>query len=372
MNWSLECSDLFRPGSKAGNTLRWILPSLLGCAAAMITIVRLLIPEYSASPGRLCLVSLCAFASMLVFPFRISGQGTAREALSSFPLDTQQVTYVNLAQLRALEEYPQIRRRVLIYQLRDFQDFLRSTGTDPDKDIDEVVMGWRGEQSTGFFGRAEGRFDLERVHRYFTDQRIPLQQYSGYDLYTYGSGEDPADVFFVFFSSTSAAFGHKHELKELLDVRAGTRPALDSNAAFVEWEAELEGTSAQWGIATGKAAANQTGPWIAAGAKQSLDPSVVFGPVRAMLYRIDWGSAIATHVVILCQSPETAAAFSTLLTLWRDSRQTATTNPLPSSLATLLQGLEIQANGSRVELTGSGPLDAVEQIMRGALGGNGP
>ena len=338
----------------------------------MITIVRLLVAENTAFRRRLCLACLCAFASMLQFPALVSGQGVAREALSSFPLDTQQVTYVNLAQLRALEEYPQIRRRVLIYQLRDFQDFLRSMGTDPDKDIDEVVMGWRGEQSTGFFGRAEGRFDLERVHRYFTDQRIPIQQYSGYDLYAYGSGEDPADVFFVFLNSTSAAFGHKHELKELLDVRAGTQPALDSNAAFVEWEAELEGTSAQWGIATGKAVANQAGPWLSAGAKQALDPSVVFAPVRAVLYRVDWGSTMTTHVTIICQNSETASAFATLLTLWRDSRQTAAANPLPSSLATLLQGLEIQASGSRVEMTGSASLDAVDQIMRGALSGNGP
>lgn len=313
-----------------------------------------------------------AVVSLVVFPALLGAQGGAREALSSFPADTQQMVYLNLAQLRALPEYPQIRRKVLIHQLRDFQDFLRSMGTDAGQDIDEVVMGWRGEGSSGFFGRAEGRFDPERVHRFFTEQRLPIREYNGLELYAFGSGEDLADVFFVFFNSTSAAFGHKHELKELLDVRAGTRPALDSNAAFVEWEAELEGTSAQWGIATGKAAANQAGPWIAAGAKQSLDPSVVFGPVRAMLYRVDWGSAITTHVAILCQSPETAAAFSTLLALWRDSRQTATTNPLPSSVATLLQGLEIQANGSRVELNGSGPLDAVDQIMRGSLGGNGP
>ena len=337
-----------------------------------MTLVRLLIPENRAFQRRLCLAGLCAFASMLQFPARVSGQGVAREALSSFPLDTQQVTYVNLAQLRALEEYPQIRRRVLIYQLRDFQEFLRSMGTDPDKDIDEVVMGWRGEQSTGFFGQAEGRFDLERVHRYFTDQRIPIQQYNGYDLYTYGSGEGAADVFFVFLNPTSAAFGHKHELTELLDVRAGTRPALDSNAAFVEWEAELEGASAQWGIATGKAAANQAGPWLNAGAKQALDPSVVFAPVRAVLYRVDWGSTITTHLTIICQNSETASAFGTLLTLWRDSRPTATANPLPSSLATLLQGLEIQASGSRVEMTGSAPLDAVDQLMRGALSGNRP
>jgi len=303
--------------------------------------------------------------ALLLFPTWLSAQTVAREALSSFPADTQQMTYVNLAQLRTLAEYPEIRRRVLILQLRNFQDFLRSLGTDPDKDIDEVVMGWRGEASSGFFGRAEGRFDPDRVHRYFTEQRLPFEQYNGYDLYTFGSGDSVADVFFAFFNSTSAAFGHKRELKELLDVRAGTRPALDTNASFVAWEAELEGTSAQWGIATGKAAASQAAPWLTAGAQQALDPSVVFAPLRSVLYRVEWGSTITTSITMLCQSPETASAFATLLGLWRNQRPAA--NPLPPALAAVLQGLEIQTNGARIELTASGPLEAIEQVMRGAL-----
>ncbi|MFB3923533.1 MAG: hypothetical protein ACE145_17560 [Terriglobia bacterium] len=313
---------------------------------------------------------LFAFAALLVLASRASGQGVARDALSCFPADTQQMTYVNLAQLRALPDYPQIRRRVLILQLRDFQDYLREMGTDPDRDIDEVAMGWRGEGSSAFFGRAEGRFDLDRIRSYFIDRRLTVQQYGGHELYSFGTGEGPADVFFTFLSPNSAAFGHKRELKELLDVRTGARPALDSNAAFVAWEAELEGTSAHWGIATGKAAANQAGPWINAGAKQALDPSVVFAPVRAVLYHIDWGSNITTYLTMVCQTPETASAFAALLGLWRDQRPAS--SPLPPTLANLVQGMEIQSNGSRVELTASGPLEAVEQIMRGGLSGAKP
>lgn len=316
--------------------------------------------------------ALSVIACLLLFPALSSAQGAARDALACFPADAQQMVYLNLAQLRVLPEYPQIRQRLLNLRLRDFQDFLRYMGTDPDKDVDEVVMGWRGDGSSGLFGWVAGRFEPERAHRYFTDQRLPIREYAGLELYAFGSGEDIADVYFVFFNSSSGAFGQRHELKELLDVRAGMRPALDSNAAFVDWEAELEGTSAQWGIATGKAAANQAGPWMAAGAKQAVDPSVLFGPVRAVLYRVDWGTPVTTHVSILCQSPETASAFSTLLGLWRDSRQTAATNPLPSSVVSLLQGMDIQASGARVELTASGPMDAIAQIMRGSLGSNTP
>jgi hypothetical protein len=314
-----------------------------------------------------------AVVLFLLFPALLSAQGLGREALAVFPADTQQLTYLNLAQLRSMPEYPQIRRRLLDRRLRNFQDFLRSAGTDPGEDVDEVVLGWRGEAmgEAGFLGRAEGRFDPERIHDFFVRQQLPFRQYAGLELYAFGSGEGPDDVFFAFLSSSSAAFGRLRDLKELLDVRAGARPALDTNSAFVEWEAELEGSSAQWGIATGKAAANAAGPWLAAAGKQSADASVMFGPVRVLLYRVDWGSGITAHVAIICQSSETAAAFSALLTAWRDSRQTAGTDQASTAVNALLPGLEIQSSGSRVELTASGPMEAVDQILRGSMGGGG-
>jgi hypothetical protein len=309
----------------------------------------------------------------LLFPALMSAQGLGREALAVFPADTQQLAYANLAQLRSMPEYPQIRQRLLNQQWRSFQDFLRSAGTDPDKDVDEVVLGWRGEAlgEAGFLGRAEGHFNPDRVHNLFVQQQLPVRQYAGLELYAFGSGEDRADIFFAFLSPSSAVFGHLRDLKELLDVRAGTRPALDTNAAFVEWEAELEGSSAQWGIAVGKAAANAAGPWLAAGGKQSPDPSVLFGPVRAVLYRVDWGSGVTAHVSILCQNGETAAALSALLTAWRDSRQAAGTDQAPAAVNALIQALEIQSSGSRVEVTASGPMEAVDQVLRGSIGGGG-
>jgi len=312
--------------------------------------------------------------SLVLFPAVLSGQGVARDALASFPADTQQFAYVNLAQLRSMPEYPQIRRRLLDRQLRDFQEFLRSTGTDPDKDVDEVVLGWRGEVSggAGFFGRAEGRFDPERVHRFFVQQQLPLRQHAGLELYAYGAGESPSDIFFAFFNSSSAAFGRLRDLEEMLDVRAGGRPALDSNAAFVDWEAELEGSSPQWGIATGKAAAGQAALWLAVGGKLSVDPGVMFSPVRAVLYHVDWGSTVSAHIFILCRDSDTAGAFSALLNTWRDSRQTSGVDAASSGISVFLQGLEIQANGSRVELTASGPMEVIDQVLRGPMGGGVP
>lgn len=310
------------------------------------------------------LAALCILAS-LHFPALLKGQAVAREAFASFPADTQQAAYTNLAELRALPDYSQIQRRLFTRQLRDFQDFLRSMDTDPDKDVDEVMLGWRGERldASGFFGIAAGRFQPDRAHQFFAQHQLPFSEYAGTELYAFGTGAAPTDLFFCFLTSSAAAFGRLSDVKAMLEVRAGTRPALDSMADFIAWEAELEGTAPQWGIATGQAARNQAGPWLTGQGKLSTDLSTLLKPLKAALYRVQWHDGFSPHLTIICESAETAAALAEVLALVRDSRQATAANTKPG-LASLLGGLDVHAEGPRVELSGSGPREALEQIFR--------
>ena len=309
-----------------------------------------------------CIIAILA---ALLAPPAARSQWLAREALSSFPADTQQIAYINLAQLRGLAEYPQIRNYLMNRQFRDFQDFLRAVGIDSEKDINEVILGWRGlgTDRPGMVGRAEGRFDSDKVRRQMVQLQMPIRQYQGYELFTFGSGSDPTDMVFIFLNSSSAAFGRMRDLKELLDVRAASRPALDTNASFVAWEAELEGTAPQWGISVGKAASLQAGPWLAAGGKDIPDVSQVFGPVDAVLYRMDWGGGVTTHLTIVCQSEKSASTLGEFLSLLRTARG----GGMPEGFLTILQGLDVQVAGQRVELTTMAPFSVIDQLMRGGV-----
>ena len=114
-----------------------------------------------------------ALLGALLFPAKIGGQGIARNALSSFPADTHQFVYTNLDQLRDSSQYPKIRQRLFGGQLGSFADFLRSAGANPEKDVDEVVLGWRGA-ATGnaeFFGLANGHFEPDQVRGFFAQRR---------------------------------------------------------------------------------------------------------------------------------------------------------------------------------------------------------
>lgn len=301
--------------------------------------------------------------TLLSLPAQLIGQTLAREALASLPADTQQLAYTNLADLRRLSNYAQIRKRLLMPQLRELEKFAHSIGIDPEKDIDEVVLAWRGPESgdASFFGIAEGHFQPERVREFFAQHELPVHNFEVWNLYAIGSRERPG-LFFAFLDSSSVAFGHLNDLKAALEVRAGTRPALDSNPVFAHGKAELEGAAPQWGIASGKAVTIRAMPWLGAGEKHSLDLNTFLGPVEAVLYKVEWGSSLSTRISILCRNPESAQALAQVLTLWRNSQPPTSDGPSLPVIAFLSQ-LEVQASGSTVELTASAPVETLDQMF---------
>jgi hypothetical protein len=310
---------------------------------------------------------------LLLFPVLLRAQGLSSTAMSTFPADTREIAYTNLAQLRNSPNYPQIREQLLAQQLRYFQDFVRSMGVNPERDVDEVALGWRGEASgpTGAFGLAAGRFHPDVIQQYFLKSNLPVLQYDGNNLYAFGSGASPTDMCFTFFDSGTAAFGRLADLKALLDVRAGTAKALSTNSAFANWEQELEGTAAQWGILSGKAAANLAAAWFVGGKKPSVDVSTLLGPVRGVLYRVDWEGNFYAHVAVVCQDAQSAETFTKLLTLLQNATQQQPANATSTSpvVNSLLQGVEIRQNGARVEMDLSGPVQALDRILHPSSAG---
>lgn len=317
---------------------------------------------------RILLLAVLLLPSTLV-----RAQGLAREAMASFPLDTQQMAYANLAQLRTLSNYGQLRRVLFSVQMQNFEQFLRPLGTDPEKDVDEVALGWRGSggNNSAFFGLAQGQFHPDQAQKYVTKEQLPFREYDGFTLNAFGSGLGRDDIFFTFFNSNLAAFGHLGDLEALVDGYLGRRTTLNSNADFVNWEAELEGSGPQWGVTTGKAAAGLAVPWLL-GAKPKqkpklkIDLSALLAPVKAVLYQTNWNPDFSANISIICRDPQSAQTLAQLLTICRDSP--ALVNSRPPDVLNFIQSLRIAASGNRVELAGSGSPGVLNRVLRNING----
>ena len=302
----------------------------------------------------------------LLFSVPVYGQYAARDALSLFPADTQQMAYTSLVELRALPQYPLIHQHLLSPQLRNLETFLKSAGMDPEKNVDELVLGWRGQvqDQTRFFGMAEGRFDPGKMQDYYVKSQLPVQTYGGYDLYAFGSGASQSGLFFTFFDYSTAAFGELADIKALVDVKNGQRVAIGSNDDFRAWEGNLEGIAPQWGIATGQAAGNLAIPWLTGGGKGQLDPNLVFAAVKAVLYRVTWNSGVVAHLSVMCQNLEAANGIGQLLTMLKNSQATVVQkNSLGPALAQVLQNLTIAVDGSQVNLDASTSVTDLAQLL---------
>ncbi len=313
----------------------------------------------------------------LLFPALLRAQLLGRESLSSFPADTQQLAYTNLADLRGLPNYAQLRQRLLNRQMASFEDFLRSMGIKPEEDTDEVLLGWRGEatDASAFFGLAAGRFQPERAHDFFIRSGLTLREYEGQDLYAFGSGEDRADWFFAFPSSSLAIFGRLGDVKAVLDARAGRRPALDSVPQIVNWEAELEGSAPQWGLTTGRNAANLAVAWLGGGSqpatagqsaradKPQVNPAAFLGPIQAVLYHVTWSDSFTAQLSFVYPSEEAAEALVRMLKLWQESQQSSGSGR--QATPAMFSQFDLNTSGSRVELNVSGPMEGLDPLLRG-------
>lgn len=312
------------------------------------------------------------FSSLAFFSAPLYGQYGGEDALAKFPADTQQMAYTNLEELRQVPQFPLIQAHLLSPELRNLENLLNAAGINPNKDVNELVLGWRGQvQDTArFFGLAEGSFDPDQVHEYFVNNKMPVQHYGGYDLYGFGSGAPRTAMFFTFLSGSTAEFGRLEDIKVLIDVQNATRPALNSNPDFRRWEGDLQGLAPQWGIATGLAAANEAIPWLTQGKKISVNPSALFGSVKAVLYRVNWGDQIMAHLSIICRSPEAANGFNQLLTLLQNA-QPAIKKDVSPALSQILQNMDVRVNGSRLDLDASASISSLSQLLNAPAGSTG-
>jgi hypothetical protein len=312
-------------------------------------------------PAKLTVLGLA-----LLLPSLAGAQELGAVGMSAFPSDTQQIAYINVAQLRASPNYYAIHRQLFDRRMDEFEMFMRQVGTDAEKDVDEILLGWRGAkvEREDFFGVASGRFEPERARQLAGQSGVTRVNYHGTDLYGFSTGDSGSDLFFTFFDEGTAAFGRESDLKVMVDLHSGNGTALDSNSDFVGWENELDGAAPQWGIATGSAATLQAAPWFAGQAKLPFDPATVMGPVKAVLYQVNWSGGFSAHLSLVCQKAENATALAQLITVWKSAQPAPTANGQPG-IAQFIQSLQAQANGSRLEINASGPVELAGQVIRG-------
>src|SRR6201987_3017151 len=172
------------------------------------------------------------FASLAAIPSPSAAGSLSTGVIGLFPKQVGEFAYADLKTARKYPWFPKLREQLLLSKFRQFEQFLTSSGVDPNSQVEELAGGGLPVSKAGgedVVGVALGPFDPSSTEAQFKAKKLPSVEYHGYHLWAYGSGSGEGDILFTFLDSNTAAFGHRSALEQLIDVRTGGAESLMSN-----------------------------------------------------------------------------------------------------------------------------------------------
>lgn len=283
---------------------------------------------------------------ILVQPGQGVAQELAREAMRTFPSDTIRIEYASPSKLRGLPNYDSLKQRFVGPRLKELEESFAKLGVS-EKDIDEVMLAWKpGSSAMELSGLVAGHFTARQIADGAAANGIPKTPVGIDEAYCVGSATSPSCL--VLLRDSLGLFGPETSIRQMLDVRDGTAPALPSDSRFAQFLGEPAAQAPIWGVATGVAVPDLLRSWLPQGNIQ-LDWSKAFEPVEAMVYSVETSSDVRLSVTMDCTNDQSAESTRQIFEGLRMVQQMAWQNMHPGQ-SNPFQNLEIARDGAHVTL----------------------
>lgn len=305
------------------------------------------------------------FCVLIGAPQRSLAGSLSTSVIGMFPKQVGEFGYADLKSARQYSWFPQLREQLLPSRFRQFEQFLGSTGVDPNSQVDELAWGAIGGvkgSSEEIVGVALGSFDPESSEARFKQQKLPMADVHGFHLYAFGSGSAPGDILFMFIDSNTAAFGHRKALEQLIDVRSGAADSLLTNDRLFPLINEANGSGIIWGVLDqnyAHLAMHQLVPQ----ASQFPQAATIIDHISAMMISADAGQGIDAHFEAVCASTDDANLMAAALQagLMYRRYQEAQGNP---DLAGALDQVRVTPSGDRLKVDAPVSQDQLVGLIR--------
>src|SRR2546425_3761670 len=301
--------------------------------------------------------------ALLVAPAVTRAQHLGNDTIALFPKNVGEFAYANLKQARTQKWFPQLQEQMLPERFRQFERFLASAGVDPNSQVEELAWGLIAEgvtaktEGTGstavptgeeIVGVALGSYNPVSTEAYFKAQKLPTFKSHGFTMYAFGSGAGANDLFFLFIDSNTAAFGHRSELEQMLDVRYGGAEGLLRNEKMYSLINEANGSGVVWAVlnpAYTRLAMKQLAPQI----QQFPEAAKLVTTMENLILNIQASGGIDGKFQAICGSTEDANTLAQLMQLAFVYQQYQAKQQNPE-LADLLGQAQVNPSGDRVVL----------------------
>jgi len=228
------------------------------------------------------------------------------KALETFPANTQSLECDNLAMLRQLPNYRDLRQQYANDSLKRVKDTLLLLGISEDQ-LSEVVT---ASGPGGFFGLLSGNFQSATVARKAAAQKF---QRTALGTGSAFCSPDNLCVFLAGHNDGNASFATLEQLRAMLAVRQGQAPAVKSNSSFAAILAELDLHAPVVGLAPGSEITQLVKDAVPSELSSRFDLSQWFSKVESLGYSIRIDSSAHLDVRLLCKSEADSRLLSNTL-----------------------------------------------------------
>jgi hypothetical protein len=300
---------------------------------------------------RKMLVAVCLVA--------LAGNAVAAPLGSSIrpaiPADVQQLICVDYRALKNSEVAQALKAQVLPDNLKEFENALKSTGIDTDRDIDTLTfIAYRHpKQGVRMVGAAQGAFALKNVLRKLKVQKVKPVKYRDSDIYPMSNGME-----MTFLDDTTLLFGDGGAVRGSLDARDGYVQTLDSNPDIANLIDDVQGGSV-WSILDQKG--TQNAMMSAMGeASRLADFDTIKKRILGSRYTMAFQNGVTFDMDVVTSDSVSAATLSSLVkagVLYKKM----TASPAEK---TALEGVSIDSNGSKAQVHFKADDRQFESLMR--------
>jgi hypothetical protein len=271
--------------------------------------------EHRFRLANILLFATVASALLAALPLIAHANTLGNDIIGMFPKNMSEFAYADMKQARQLPWFSQLQQQMLPPNFRQFEQFLRSAGVDPDTQIDEIAWGMTAPDSqhpSEIAGIALGNFSPNSTESRFASQKIPNIEVHGYKLWAFGSGSGPNDIFFFFIDSNTAAFGQRAILESLINIRFGGAESLLYNTQLYPLISSANGNGMIWAVldkTNTQLALHQLLPQ----ASQFPQAATILNRIRNMEIHVQAGDGADAKFEAVCDSPEDANQLAAML-----------------------------------------------------------
>ncbi|HVB34394.1 MAG TPA: hypothetical protein VNJ52_08510 [Patescibacteria group bacterium] len=308
-------------------------------------------------------VVVAAAAVFLASPSRAGTLNT--DVIGLFPQNVGEFAYADMKSAQQYSWFPQLQQQILPARFRQFEQFLKSVGIDPNTQVEDLAFGTipAGKNSPEeVLGVALGEFQPDTTEANMKRLKLPTRKLRGYTLYAFGSGSSPYDIYFFFLDPNTAVFGQGDAINKMLSVRMDGASSLLANNTIFPLINQVNGQGLIWAVLDQhytQLGFHQMLPEVA----DSRQTTPLLDKIHDMIISVSASSGIQTQFEAVCASPDDANNLAALLQagiLYKRYQA----NQSDPGLAQMLDQTQVTPSGDRIKVN----LNLSEQQMVKLIG----